>query len=145
MRRQFLDNMVSIKDKVGLKYAQIAQKSLFLTTWASAQASTQSCHSKSSTGTLWLQLSVFCFFIAIFLFPETSFAEVTSIGTMAELSAKVKSEVQGNIASIVLNSAGIGTAAFALLTSRWTMLFFGAAYLVFVNLFFGFANGMFKA
>ena len=143
MRRQFVDKIVGIKDKITFKYAQIGQKLLFITTWATVQATTRSDDSQKGRATLWLQLSIFCFFIAIFLLPETSFADVTSIGTMKDLSKKVKDEVQGNIASIVLNAAGIGTAGFALLTSRWTMLFFGAAYLVFVNLFFGFANGMF--
>ncbi|RZI47505.1 hypothetical protein EDM53_01610 [Rickettsiales endosymbiont of Peranema trichophorum] len=91
-----------------------------------------------------LRVSLLVIPMAVVLYPEIGISAIENINGMAALSQKVQNEIQSHGISIVLNAAGIGTAAFALITSRWTMLLFGAAYLVFVNVFFGFVNGAFK-
>lgn len=84
--------------------------------------------------------------MGIFFYPELLLAADSGIGSISDLAGlknQVKSDIQTHAVPIVLNAAGIGLAAFALIVQRWTMLFFGAAYLVFVNVFFGFVNGQF--
>lgn len=100
----------------------------------------------------WLEFSVLLFFIAGMLFPEVSFAagggggssSISAITDLKTLSKTVQSDIQGYAIPIVLNAAGIGCAGFALISQRWTMLILGAAYLIFVNVFFGFVNGKFQ-
>ncbi len=93
---------------------------------------------------MWLGLSVFLLGASMIFYPGFSFAVVNDIADMKALSTKVNTEIQNNAIPMVLNAAGISVAAFALITSRWTMLFFGAAYLAFVNIYFGMVNGLFK-
>ncbi len=78
-----------------------------------------------------------------FLFTELSFG-IDEIADIKTLTKKVQDDTQGYFIPMILNAAGVGTAAFALISQRWTMLIFGAAYLIFVNVFFGFVNGSFK-
>lgn len=78
------------------------------------------------------------------LHPEYGLAAVDDIADIKTLTKKVQDDSQGYLIPMVLNAAGIATAGFALISQRWTMLMFGAAYLIFVNVFFGFVNGSFK-
>jgi len=78
------------------------------------------------------------------LYPEYVLAGITDIADIKTLTKKVQDDSQGYLIPMVLNAAGIATAGFALISQRWTMLMFGAAYLIFVNVFFGFVNGSFK-
>jgi hypothetical protein len=78
------------------------------------------------------------------LYPEYGLAGITDIADIKTLTKKVQDDSQGYLIPMVLNAAGIATAGFALISQRWTMLMFGAAYLIFVNVFFGFVNGSFK-
>ena len=88
-----------------------------------------------------------CFLILVGIFmlhPEYGLAAVDDIADIKTLTKKVQDDSQGYLIPMVLNAAGIATAGFALISQRWTMLMFGAAYLIFVNVFFGFVNGSFK-
>ena len=78
------------------------------------------------------------------LYPEYGLAGITDIADIKTLTKKVQDDSQGYLIPMVLNAAGIATAGFALISQRWTMLMFGAAYLIFVNVFFGFVNASFK-
>ena len=80
----------------------------------------------------------------LILYPEYGLAGITDIADIKTLTKKVQDDSQGYLIPMVLNAAGIATAGFALISQRWTMLMFGAAYLIFVNVFFGFVNGSFK-
>jgi hypothetical protein len=80
----------------------------------------------------------------LILYPEYGLAGITDIADIKTLTKKVQDDSQGYLIPMVLNAAGIETAGFALISQRWTMLMFGAAYLIFVNVFFGFVNGSFK-
>ena len=80
----------------------------------------------------------------LMLYPEYGLAGITDIADIKTLTKKVQDDSQGYLIPMVLNAAGIATAGFALISQRWTMLMFGAAYLIFVNVFFGFVNGSFK-
>jgi hypothetical protein len=88
-----------------------------------------------------------CFLILVGVFmlhSEYGLAAVDDIADIKTLTKKVQDDSQGYLIPMVLNAAGIATAGFALISQRWTMLMFGAAYLIFVNVFFGFVNGSFK-
>jgi hypothetical protein len=80
----------------------------------------------------------------LILYPENGLAAIADIADIKTLTKKVQDDSQNYLIPMVLNAAGIATAAFALISQRWTMLMFGAAYLIFVNVFFGFINGSFK-
>jgi hypothetical protein len=80
----------------------------------------------------------------LILYPEYGLAGITDIADIKTLTKKVQDDSQGYLIPMVLNAAGIATAGFALISQRWTMLMFGAAYLIFVNVFFGFVNASFK-
>jgi len=80
----------------------------------------------------------------LILYPEYGLAGITDIADIKTLTKKVQDDSQEYLIPMVLNAAGIATAGFALISQRWTMLMFGAAYLIFVNVFFGFVNGSFK-
>jgi|GEM_PF-6251280 hypothetical protein len=86
--------------------------------------------------------------LCFFMLPELSYAVdgggISNITNLKSLTKTVKTDIQSYGIPIVLNAAGIGLSGFALLTQRWTYLFFGAAYLIFVNLYFGFVNGNFN-
>ena len=89
-------------------------------------------------------LLLICLLIAsAVLFPEFSYAAIGEIGDLKTLTKTVQDDVHGYAIPIILNAAGVGCAGYALLTQRWTMLIFGAAYLIFVNVFFGFVKGQF--
>lgn len=90
-----------------------------------------------------LQVAIGLCFVAILTSPEASCA-ISDISDIKSLTSQVKTQVQGSGMTLVLNAAGIGTALVALITSRWTTLLFGAAYLIFVNGYFGYVNGTFK-
>ncbi|CAL7960197.1 membrane hypothetical protein [Alphaproteobacteria bacterium] len=90
-----------------------------------------------------VMLSVLCFSASILFFPEFCFAEIAEIGDLKSLAKTVQDDVHSYGIPIILNTAGAAVAGFALVTQRWTMLIFGAAYLIFVNIFFGFVKGKF--
>lgn len=84
---------------------------------------------------------------ALFLFvlPELSHAAaISKITDLKGLTTTVQTDIQSYGLPIMLNAGGIGISALALITQRWQFLFFGAAYLIFVNLYFGFVNGNFN-
>ena len=100
-----------------------------------------------STLMLCICCSIICA-LCFFILPELSYAAdatggISNITSLKDLTTTVKKDVQSYGIPIVLNAAGIGLSGFALITQRWTYLFFGAAYLVFVNLYFGFVNANF--
>lgn len=80
------------------------------------------------------------FFVMAFFISGSSYAAIDSVNGLGTLAKTVKEEAQGSILTILLNAAGVACAAFAIITQRWTMLFLGIAYLVFVQVFFGFVN-----
>ncbi len=84
--------------------------------------------------------------VALF-YSEYSFAapKITGVTGLKGLSQTVETEIQSHGIPIVLNAAGITSAAFALITQRWMMLVLGAAYLIFINVFFGYVNHNFKS
>ena len=89
-------------------------------------------------------LAITLFAISAILYPEDVLAAIDVIKDTKALAKKVQTETQEVGIPILLNAAGIACAGFAIVTQRWTMLILGAAYLVFVNVFFGFVNGAFK-
>lgn len=91
-----------------------------------------------------LQVCTLILLGVMILYPEYGLAGITDIADIKTLTKKVQDDSQGYLIPMVLNAAGIATAGFALISQRWTMLMFGAAYLIFVNVFFGFVNGSFK-
>lgn len=89
-------------------------------------------------------LSLLLIAVALF-YSEYSFAKIAGVTDLKGLSKTVETEIQSNGIPIILNAAGITSAAFALITQRWMMLVLGAAYLIFINVFFGYVNTNFKA
>lgn len=86
--------------------------------------------------------------LCLFVLPELSYAAanggISEISDLKGLTTNVKTNIQSYGLPIVLNAAGVGISGFALITQRWQYLFFGAAFLIFVNLYFGFVNANFK-
>ena len=124
---------------IGHKIQSIHSK---LTTKFSDESSKSSLDNavyRKSGGVFILALGVL-FFVVAFFISGSSHAAIDSVNGLGTLAKTVRDEAQGSILTILLNAAGVACAAFAIITQRWTMLFLGIAYLVFVQVFFGFVN-----